>query len=163
MLREYSSTLVGQWITTSCISWKWSFDLKRTQMQTRFATRLIDDRHQDLSSPSLSELSPRVGKSSWQLRCWAQNPNVGVRPSQHVKQFGWRKYWRIWTFPSRIQFAYTVTTSTLFIWIGTWCSTRTRSISKCTITSFGSVFKPEMSTFNTSTQIFKRPTSSRKP
>ena len=38
-----------------------------------------------------------------------------------------------------------------------------KSTSKCTITSSVSAFWLAMSTYNTSAQIFKRPTSSRRP
>ena len=70
-LGEYLHTLVGRWITTSCISRTLSFDSKGIDMQTWPATRPTDDRHQNSSSPLAVELSLGATKSSWQLHCRA--------------------------------------------------------------------------------------------
>mgnify|MGYP002776152625 FL=1 len=70
-LGEYLHTLVGRWITTSCISRTLSFDSKGIDMQTWPATRPTDDRHHNSSSPLVVELSLGATKSSRQLHCRA--------------------------------------------------------------------------------------------
>ena len=104
-------------------------------MPTGPATKSIDDQPLVSSSPLEVDPSPEVVRSNQLSLFRAQRPNIGARRWLHVKPYGSRGYWRIWAFPSRIWPSFTATTWVVYIWLGTWCSTRVQSTSKCTITS----------------------------
>ena len=144
-LRGYLGTSVGWWILTSYISRIWSFSSKGTHKHTRPAIRPTDDWRQHTSSPSVVERSPEAAKSSWWSHYRAKKPNTGARQPPHEKLFGWSVYWMIWVFLSRIWFSFTATTWAVSTWLVTPYSTRGLSISKCTITSFESAFRLEIS------------------
>ena len=79
------------------------FDSKGIRMPIERATKPIDDKPMDSSSPLVAEPYPGVARSSQEWHCWAERPNTMARPLSHVKPFTSSGYWRTWTFPSKIR------------------------------------------------------------